>query len=166
MERITFMSALLTFYLKGEISQDQDFLKLKIPNTILTFIPLGARSYNIPVTQISTVDTSFSMDFKHFIFGVIVAFFGLVMIRDSFLGALIFLAIGASMVLSSFHTILSVHASSGTERNVSFLIFEKGKAEQAAEMINRSIALRHTDTNVRMQNAVLGDRIVDAINKK
>jgi len=163
MEKITFMSALLTFYLKGEISQDQDFLQLKIPNTILTFIPLGSRKYNIPVTQISTVDTSFSMDFKHFILGVLVAFLGFSMIGDSLLWALILLALGASMILSSFHTVLSIHASSGTERNVSFLIFEKSKAEQAAEMINRFIALRHADTNVRMQNAVLGDRLVDAI---
>lgn len=159
MEKITFMSALLTFYLKGEISQDQDFLNLKIPNTILTFIPLGKRSYNIPVDQIATVDTSFSLDFKHFIFGVLVAFLGLAMIRSSFLVTLIFLAIGASMVLSSFHTILSVHANSGTERAVSFLIFEKSKAEQAAEMINRAIALRHARTDVATQ----GDRIVDAI---
>lgn len=163
MEKITFMSALLTFYLKGEISMDEAFLRLKIPNTILGFIPLGSKVNNIPVDHIATVDTNFSLDFKNFLIGVIVAGLGLAMIGSSFLAALIFLAIGACVALSSIHTILSFQASSGMQQNVSFLVFEKSKAEQACEMIQRAMALRQSDTNVRKQNTVLGDRLVDAL---
>ena len=43
MQKIEFMTSLLTFYLKGEISTEQNFLTLKVPNTILTLIPLGRK---------------------------------------------------------------------------------------------------------------------------
>ena len=43
MNNITYMTGLLTFYLKGNISADQNFVRLKIPNTILSLIPLGAQ---------------------------------------------------------------------------------------------------------------------------
>ena len=163
MKTITYMSSLLTFYLKGEISQDQNFLALKIPNTILTFIPLGARKDNIPVPQLSSVSTNFHLDFKSFIVGIIVAIIGFATIKSSFLTFLILLLLGASMVISSFHTILSIKTTSGEAKNISFLIFEKAKAEEAANMINASIANRQDDTNVRQQNEILGDRLVDAI---
>ena len=48
MNNITYMTGLLTLYLKGNISADQNFVRLKIPNTILSLIPLGAQKENIP----------------------------------------------------------------------------------------------------------------------
>ena len=43
MQPIQYMTSLLTFYLKGEIRQEQNFVNLKKPNTILSLIPLGAK---------------------------------------------------------------------------------------------------------------------------
>ena len=63
MNTITYMTGLLTFYLKGEISTDQNFLKLKLPNTILALIPLGSQKDNIPVQQVATVSSNFKLKF-------------------------------------------------------------------------------------------------------
>ena len=47
MEAIKYMTSLLTFYIKGEITTEQNFLKIKFPNTVLALIPLGSRKYNV-----------------------------------------------------------------------------------------------------------------------
>ena len=91
MNTITFMTGLLTFYLKGEISTDQNFLKLKVPNTILALIPLGAKNDSIPVQQVSTVSSSFSLNIKRLLVGLVVALLGLGGFSDSILLGLILL---------------------------------------------------------------------------
>lgn len=57
MEPIEYMTSLLTFYLKGEIKSEQNFINFKVPNTILGLIPLGARTSKLPVNQIASVST-------------------------------------------------------------------------------------------------------------
>lgn len=59
MQTRQFITSYLTFYLKGEVRQDGNFINLKCPNTILTFISLGHRNYYIAINQISSVETSF-----------------------------------------------------------------------------------------------------------
>lgn len=162
METITFMTSLLTFYLKGEIRHEQNFIKLKAPNTILSFIPLGTEKHTVPINQISSVGTSFSLLLKNFIVGVIAAFLGLALMGDTVLGGLIVLLLGVSMSINSFQTVLTVNTTSGNEFVISFLIFEKSKAEQAEYQINQLVSHRLDDTNNRQQT----DRIVDAINNK
>lgn len=162
METITFMTSLLTFYLKGEIRHEQNFIKLKAPNTILSFIPLGAEKHTVPINQISSVGTSFSLLLKNLIVGVIAAFLGLALMGDTVLGGLIVLLLGVSMAINSFQTVLTVNTTSGNEFEISFLIFEKSKAEQAEYQINQLVSHRLDDTNNRQQT----DRIVDAINNK
>ncbi|MFA5658900.1 MAG: hypothetical protein WC900_06410, partial [Oscillospiraceae bacterium] len=61
MGTITFMTSLLTFYLKGEIKSEQNFIKLKSPNTILSLIPLGAHKETLPTNQIASVETNFCL---------------------------------------------------------------------------------------------------------
>ena len=39
MEAIKYMTGLLTFYIKGEIATEQNFLKIRFPNTLLALIP-------------------------------------------------------------------------------------------------------------------------------
>ena len=64
MRSIQFMTSLLTFYLKGEISQDDKFIKMKKPNTILALIPLGAKKESVPVSQLASVDSNFKLHLK------------------------------------------------------------------------------------------------------
>lgn len=150
METITFMTSLLTFYLKGEIRTEQNFLKLKMPNTLLTFIPLGAKKNSVPINQIADVSTNFKLILKNMLFGVIEIIFGFSLFGKSFLLGLLLLIIGSCTVINSFQTELDVRTSSGTVYRLFFLIFDKSKAGSAESAINAMISTRMNDTNTRM----------------
>ena len=162
MESIRFMTSLILFYLKGEFSFDQNFVKIKVPNTILALIPLGSQKVSLPVNQLSSVESSFSLKLKRLIVGLIVTVLGFNTFSESFLLALILLVVGLNAVITSFETELSVQLTSGDVKTVMFLIFEKKTAEKVENNIGKLIAGRMDDTNTRQQT----DRIVDAINNK
>lgn len=164
METIKFMTSLLTFYMKGEIKHEQKFIKLRIPNTILTFIPLGAKKESIPIEQISSASTNFKLRLKNFLIGVLLALVGFFMLfGKTFLIGLILLLIGASNVINSFQTELVIDLTSGKRWTIYFLIFEKSKAEQAEERIERLISNRYDATDVGMHTEKQTAALVDAI---
>ncbi len=162
MDSITFITSYLTFYLKGEISKEKNFIKFKIPNTILGFIPLGAAKKTVAINQIASTDTDFRLQFKQLVVGVILAIVGLACMGDSFFAGLILLALGVLGALNAFQTALLVNTTAGESVVLFFVIFEKAKAEQASQMINDLVSGRMDDTNTREQT----DRVVDAINNK
>ncbi|MGO4925254.1 hypothetical protein ACTQ44_10090 [Ligilactobacillus ruminis] len=164
MKNITYMTSLLTFYLKGEISTEKNFLSLKIPNTVLALIPLGAQKHNVPVNQLSAVSTSFSLAFKELIIGIIEALFGFASIESSFLVGLIILLVGISTIITSFKTELRIDTTSGRSYLIPFVVFEKSKAAGAEEMLNEIISNRLNDTNSRQVTEKQTDAVVDAIN--
>lgn len=163
METIIFITSLLTFYLKGEIRHQQNFIRIKKPNTILSLIPLGSVNDTIPINQIASVGTNFKLLLKNFVFGLIVAMLGLGSLLDSFLVGLVVTAIGVSMVINAFQVKLSINLTSGATKEVYFLIFEKKKAEQAETQINGLISGRMDDTNNRIQTERQTDVLVDAL---
>lgn len=162
MQPIQYMTSLLTFYLKGEIRQDQNFVNLKKPNTILSLIPLGAKKDSLPVSQLASVESNFKLHFGSLILGAIIAVVGLSMIADSFIFALILTLIGVNNAIAAFETVLTIKTTAGDAKDISFLVFEKAKAELAETQIRQIISDRMDDTNNRVQT----DRIVDAINNK
>ena len=164
MKTITYMTSLLTFYLKGEISTEKNFLSLKIPNSVLALIPLGAQKHNVPVNQLSAVATSFSLVFKELIIGIIEALVGFASIESSFLVGLIILLIGVSTIITSFKTELRIDTTSGRSYLIPFVVFEKSKAASAEEMLNEIISNRLNDTNSRQVTEKQTDAVVDAIN--
>ena len=159
MNAIRYITSLLTFYLKGEISTEQNFVKFKEPNTILGLIPLGARKENVAINQISSTQTNFRLKFGKLLLGIVLAVLALYMIKDSFALGVIILIIAANSVIDAFEIDLKVNMTSGQVKMIDFFIFEKGKAEQAERQINALISGRLDDTNTRQQT----DRIVDAI---
>lgn len=52
MQPITYMTSLFTFYLKGEIKSEQNFISFKVPNTILGLIPLGPKLRSSPSARL------------------------------------------------------------------------------------------------------------------
>jgi hypothetical protein len=156
------MSSLLTFYLKGEISGDQNSVTFKTPNTILGLIPLGTQSDKIFVNQIASISTNFQLKFKSLLLGVIVAIVGLCFLKSSFILALILLILGANWIINAFEIYLVLSTTGNKTKQVNFFIFEKAKAELAEQQINALISNRMDDTNTRQQT----NRIVDAINNK
>ena len=160
MEPVTYISSLLTFYIKGEISSQQNFIRFKEPNTILGLIPLGAKNESVPITQITSTKSNFKMRFGKLILGIIIAVLGLTLFQSTFIGGLIVLIIGANAIIDAFEIDLQVFMTSGQIKSIDFFIFEKQKAELAEREILAMISNRLDDTNNRQQT----DRIVDAIN--
>lgn len=71
----SFITSYLTFYIKASVALEGNFIKTSNPNSILKVIPLGSTNKTIPVEQISSVNDSFRLDFKSFIWGIIISFF-------------------------------------------------------------------------------------------
>lgn len=159
MNKINYMTSLLTFYLKGEISHEQNFVKIKRPNTILALIPLGSKTETVAINQIASVETNFSLFLKELIYGVLIAIIGFCCMSISILLGLLLVIWGVSMGLCAFQTDLIIRLTSSSIKKISFLVLEKKKAYEAAEQINQLIGNRLDDTNTRQQT----DRIVDAI---
>jgi len=171
MEKITYITSLLTFYLKGEIAVEQNFLNLKKPNTILRFIPLGSKKESLPVNHLSAVESNFKCNFLRLIFSVIILsvfspiVFSLFADRASMglpiIDVILFI-FGVNLLLSAFETQVTIKTTSGDTKYLYFLIFEKNKAGSTEHLIRKIISNRLDDTNNRQQT----DRIVDAISNK
>lgn len=162
METVKYITSLFTFYLKGEISSEQNFVRFKVPNTILGLIPLGAKKDNVAINQISSTQTNFKLKFGKFLVGAIIAALGFSMMEDSLALSLILFLIAANSIIDAFEIDLQVNMTSGQTKVIDFFIFDKGKAEAAERQINMMISNRLDDTNNRQQT----DRIVDAIQNK
>ena len=78
-----FITSYLTFYMKATVELAGDFIKVANPNSILKVIPLGVRNKSIPVNQVSSVDESFKLDLKSFIWGIIFILIGLSSFKSS-----------------------------------------------------------------------------------
>lgn len=162
MEPIHYMTSLFTFYLKGEIKSEQNFIVFKNPNTILGLIPLGARTEKYPINQIASTSTNFKLRIKKLILGIIVAIVAFSIISESFIAGLVLLALAANWIIDAFEVDLVVTTTAGQAKLIDFLVFDKGKAQLAEQQISYMISNRLTDTNVREQT----DRVVNAINNK
>lgn len=146
MQAIKYMTSQLTFYLKGEIAQEQNFINLKRPNTILGFIPLGAQKESIPVSQLSSVESNFKLHLKRFLVGLIISILGLALISGSFVVGLLILAVGANYVITAFETTLTIKTTCCpfcNEKNllnylIFFLTYAKIKAENLYREVDKS----------------------------
>ncbi|MBM7635504.1 hypothetical protein [Streptococcus saliviloxodontae] len=162
----SFITSYLTFYLKASVALEGDFIKISNPNTILKIIPLGAQNKTIPVNQVTSVDDSFKLDFKSFVWGVIFTLIGFGMMGDSFIGGLILAAYGILTVLSSFQTLLSLNLASGTSETISVVVFEKSNLLMCKETIESLIQKRYNDTNVALHTQTQTEALVNAIKDK
>lgn|SRR5574344_2616251 len=169
MKAIKYMTSLLTFYIKGEIATEQNFLKIRLPNTVLALIPFGSRKYNVPVAQISSVASNFKFDIKSFFVGLFLTLISLSCFSsggNGIIAGLILLVLSLSLLINSFITELKVDITSGAYYYIPFIIFEKAKASQAEQMISSIIATRLNDTNNREVSEASTNAIVDAIRSK
>ena len=146
MQPITYMTSLFTFYLKGEIKSEQNFISFKVPNTILGLIPLGAQTEKFTISQIASTATNTRLSLKYLLLGILLVLWGFSGLTESFLLGLILLLLGINNVVNAFIINLVVTTTAGQQKIISFLIFDKQKANQAAEQINAMIAGRLDDT--------------------
>lgn len=164
MTSIKYMTSLLTFYLKGEIRTEKNFIQFKTPNTILGLIPLGAQTEKFTIDQISSTTTNFRLRLKYLIFGIFWLLIAVSCLSDSdtLAAGLICLLLGINNIIDAFEINLIVTTTAGKEQLIDFIIFDKSKAEMAEQEINKMISNRLDDTNNRQQT----NRIVSAIQEK
>ena len=164
MNTVTYVVSLLTFYLKGEIRSEQNFVVFQEPNTILGLIPLGKHTDRIPVHQIASVSTNFRLKLGKLVCGILAFLFGFGLFGQpgGFLPGLIILILAVNWILDAFEIDLTLITTSGAVKRIDFFIFDKEKAVLAEQQIHAMISNRMSDTNVREQT----DRVVDAINRK
>ena len=155
MTSIKYMTSLLTFYLKGEIRTEKNFIQFKTPNTILGLIPLGAKTEKFTIDQISSTTTNFRLRLKYLIFGIFWLLIAVSCLSDSD-------TLAAGLICLLFEINLIVTTTAGKEQLIDFIIFDKSKAEMAEQEINKMISNRLDDTNNRQQT----NRIVSAIQEK
>ena len=149
MNIVTYVVSLLTFYLKGEIRSEQNFVVFQEPNTVLGLIPLG-KNFRLKLGKLVC-------GILAFLFG-----FGLFGQPGTFLPGLIILILAVNWILDAFEIDLTLITTSGAVKRIDFFIFDKEKAVLAEQQIHAMISNRMSDTNVREQT----DRVVDAINRK
>ena len=176
MQSIIFITNLLTFYIKGCIATEQNFLKIKYPNTLMRIIPCGSQVYNIPVEQISTVATNFRFSIKDFFGGLIFLNISIACFNTggyAILWGLFFLVNSIVTILNSFITELIIHSTASVNYRIPFIIFEKGKSAIAEQMITEIINSRLKDTNNKeiseadkRANKENTQAIIDAIKSK
>lgn len=164
MNTVTYVVSLLTFYLKGEIRSEQNFVVFQEPNTILGLVPLGKHTDRIPVHQIASVSTNFRLKLGKLVCGILAFLFGFGLFGQpgGFLPGLIILILAVNWILDAFEIDLTLITTSGAVKRIDFFIFDKEKAVLAEQQIHAMISNRMSDTNVREQT----DRVVDAINRK
>ena len=125
MQPITYMTSLFTFYLKGEIKSEQNFISFKVPNTILGLIPLGAQTEKFTISQIASTATNTRLSLKYLLLGILLVLWGFSGLTESFLLGLILLLLGINNVVNAFIINLVVTTTAGQQKIISFLIFDK-----------------------------------------
>lgn len=138
-KKIEYSLSLLFFWVKGFISVDSRFVKVRGANTILGFIPAGKDEQSIPLKNISSTRMSTSYKIKPIIIGIILIFISLSMLGDSFLAGLIFLLIGVGVLGSGMLTVLIIQRA-GNDFYVSVPFFDKAKMLQIQDMIEEALA--------------------------
>ncbi len=169
MKTIKYRISLPTAYLKGEVTHEQNFVKLKTPNILFSLLAIGTKTDVIPVNQIATVTRTFNCIGVILLFGIILMWSGFSVISaskilslSSSLAPIILILLGVLIIITSFQTVITIKTTSGEALKISVLIFDRSKALEIEDLINQLISNRLDDTNNRQQT----DRIVEAINNK
>ena len=169
MKTIKYRISLPTAYLKGEVTHEQNFVKLKTPNILFSLLAIGTKTDVIPVNQIATVTRTFNCIGVILLFGIILMWSGFSVISDSkilslssSLAPIILILLGVLIIITSFQTVITIKTTSGESLKISVLIFDRSKALEIEDLINQLISNRLDDTNNRQQT----DRIVEAITNK
>lgn len=162
MEHITYMTSILTFYIRGKIKLEENMITFKVPNTILGVFPLGYKKDSIAINQIASVSTNFKLNLKAFLLGIVIIVLGLCLLKKAVIWAIILIALGFASIINSMPTNFTLATTSGKEINIKFLMFDAEKANYAREEINMIITKRLDDTNSRIQT----NKIIETINDK
>ncbi|MEK4497011.1 hypothetical protein [Ureibacillus sp. FSL W8-0352] len=139
MKQFVFSTSLLFFWIKGKVEVDSRFVKTNLTNTILGFIPAGKDQQSIPLKNISGSMLTSKYLIKPIILGLLIIFFALDTMVNSFIGGVIFLVIGIGILGSGIQTLLIIEKS-GNPYYISVPFYEKQKLQLLSEQIHKALA--------------------------
>ena len=152
MKTIKYRISLPTAYLKGEVTHEQNFVKLKTPNILFSLLAIGTKTDVIPVNQIATVTRTFNCIGVILLFGIILMWSGFSVISaskilslSSSLAPIILILLGVLIIITSFQTVITIKTTSGEALKISVLIFDRSKALEIEDLINQLISNRLVD---------------------
>ena len=146
MTTIRFITGLLTFYMKGEISKDDSFIYLVMPDSILGFIPLSKTCKQLLLNQVASISTGFQLVFKDIFVGIAEMMLGMLFWQFPFI-ALLLAALGIITVIGALQTTLTVNLTSGEHIVIRIHIFEGQKVCEAHSIIYEAINNCRNNTN-------------------
>ncbi|MGD6816347.1 hypothetical protein ACQCVE_04620 [Metabacillus sp. 113a] len=149
MKEVSFSTSLLFFWVKGKVEVDGRFVKSKLSNTLLGFIPAGKDQQNIPLKNISGAMLSTKYLLKPMLLGILLFFIGLGSLGNEFLVGLLFLVFGVGIAGSGIQTILTVEKS-GTPYFINVPFFEKQKMQELNDLIHNALADDTDKTDLNM----------------
>lgn len=130
----------------------------KVPNTLLGFIPIGSAENTMPIRNIAAVSSTTSFRLGRFVIGLILAIAGFVMFKDSVVGGILCLLVGAALLVTAFPARLNVQNAAGGMTSLEVSIFDKAKlARFTQELQNRVFAdldqVRHQEAQATRLDA-------------
>ena len=149
MGKVRFSISLLLFWLKGEIEVDSRFVKTKVANTILGFIPAGRDQQNIPLKNISGSMISTKFFFKPFAVGLFIIIASFAAFAETFAGGLVIMIVGLAIAANGIQTLLVIEKA-GSPYILSVPFFEKQKMESINGVIHDALAADTDKTDLNM----------------
>ncbi|MGT2800534.1 DUF2892 domain-containing protein [Streptococcus marmotae] len=155
-----FAVAVVTPWIKGKMDVDNYNIMIDIPNTIIFgLVPAGRRKYTTPLGNVSNVYTSSSYKLGKIFIGLLLGLFGLNMLRESFLAALVVLAVAALVIASGILTVFS-YENSGNSVTIPLPFFEAHHAQEFEEKVIAKINKYNDDRN-GLLNAQLNAQLIN-----
>lgn len=160
-----FSVSLLTPWVKGNMSVDEGFLRIKMQNTIMFgLIPAGMQKDTSPLQSLSNVYTSKAYNLKRIGLGALVALIGILILGDSVVSGIVLALIGAVILFSGIQTAFA-YERAGIEKKILLPFFEANHAEEFEEQVIGAMKAFQDDRNVRVHTQNSSDQIVGAINQ-
>lgn len=155
MGKVIFSTNLLMFWAKGEVEVDSRFIKTNVPNLLFDVIPVGNDKQNIPLKNVSGSTLSSNLEGKVLLVGIGVILFSFLTFGDGFFFSLftmlLFMAIGASIIVSGIQTTLTIEKS-GKPYIIEVPFYERKKLILLDQMIHDALSqdTDKTDLNLFM----------------
>ncbi|WP_125703017.1 hypothetical protein [Lacticaseibacillus daqingensis] len=151
-----FAASVFLFFIKGKISVDYRGVHVTEQNTVLGLIPAGQRKQTIPLNNISAATINTAYVAKRFIWGFLIALFGLMTISNSPFVGLLFAALGVITFLNGIMTTLSIEKSGNTYvLNVPF--FNKTDIMQVQDVIEQALNTAQDKTDQSLYHKRLAE---------
>lgn len=160
MGKVIFSTNLLMFWAKGEVEVDSRFIKTNVPNLLFDVIPVGNDKQNIPLKNVSGSTLSSNLEGKVLLVGIGVILFSFLTFGEasnvggfffSLFTMLLFMAIGASIIVSGIQTTLTIEKS-GKPYIIEVPFYERKKLILLDQMIHDALSqdTDKTDLNLFM----------------